>query len=202
MLIRSDPLGPPSAQYPVSEYELPLPRTYEYIDIVRIEKLELRPVPSSGSEVKDSSKPLTYDAAVQFAINGRSWPLRLSYDVSFISSYPCSYGPHPLFFDYVYKIVRVDEILAIRDWGGLNGDGGNIGATVSADARASQGTGLEITEDEDNAKEKVLVVEAFGVNDNEVLARAWCSHWGLSAIVADVERTWWVLHRWRYMTGY
>jgi hypothetical protein len=48
----------------------------------------------------------------------------------------------------------------------------------------------------------VLVVEAFGVNDNEVLARAWCSHWGLSAIVADVERTWWVLHRWPYMTEY
>ena len=38
-------------------------------------------------------------------------------------------------------------------------------------------------------EEKVLVVEAFGVADNEVLARAWCAHWGLNAIVADVGKT-------------
>jgi hypothetical protein len=45
-------------------------------------------------------------------------------------------------------------------------------------------------EEDENDDEKVLVVEAFGVRDNEVLARAWCSHWGLSAVVADIERTW------------
>jgi hypothetical protein len=44
--------------------------------------------------------------------------------------------------------------------------------------------------EEEDDDEKVLVVEAFGVRDNEVLARAWCSHWGLSAIVADVQKTW------------
>ncbi|KAL2684854.1 hypothetical protein Neosp_005945 [[Neocosmospora] mangrovei] len=43
--------------------------------------------------------------------------------------------------------------------------------------------------EEEDDDEKVLVVEAFGVRDNEVLARAWCSHWGLSAIVADVQKT-------------
>jgi len=37
--------------------------------------------------------------------------------------------------------------------------------------------------------EKVLVIEAFGITDNEVLARAWCSHWALSAVVADMEKT-------------
>lgn len=35
----------------------------------------------------------------------------------------------------------------------------------------------------------MLVIEAFGVSDNEVLARAWCAHWALSAVVADMERT-------------
>lgn len=36
---------------------------------------------------------------------------------------------------------------------------------------------------------KVLVIEAFGVSDNEVFARAWCAHWGLSALVANVQET-------------
>ncbi|KJK84907.1 hypothetical protein H633G_11272 [Metarhizium anisopliae BRIP 53284] len=43
--------------------------------------------------------------------------------------------------------------------------------------------------DDDGDDEKVLVVEAYGVADNEVLARAWCSHWGLSAVVADIRKT-------------
>lgn len=34
--------------------------------------------------------------------------------------------------------------------------------------------------------EEVLVIEAFGVSDNEVFARAWCAQWGRSAIVARV----------------
>ena len=32
--------------------------------------------------------------------------------------------------------------------------------------------------------ESVLVVEALGVEDNEVLARAWAAHIGFSAVVA------------------
>lgn len=46
---------------------------------------------------------------------------------------------------------------------------------------------LQVQNDDDG---QVLVVESFGVADNEVLARAWCSHWGLSAIVADIGKTW------------
>ena len=40
-----------------------------------------------------------------------------------------------------------------------------------------------------NHLDKVLVVEAFGVHDNEVFARAWCSFWGVSAIMADLRKT-------------
>ncbi|KAK4998474.1 hypothetical protein LTR28_013671, partial [Elasticomyces elasticus] len=35
----------------------------------------------------------------------------------------------------------------------------------------------------------VLVIEAFGVSDNEVFARAWCAQSGVSALVADVRQT-------------
>lgn len=36
---------------------------------------------------------------------------------------------------------------------------------------------------------KVLAIEALGVSDNEVFARAWCAHWGLSAMVANIKHT-------------
>ena len=36
---------------------------------------------------------------------------------------------------------------------------------------------------------KVLVIEALGVSDNEVFARAWCAHHGLSALVANIKET-------------
>jgi len=189
MTIRSDPLGPPSDTYPISEYHLLRADTDFIVNTVRIEKLALKPISSAIiPDNRDTDKPLTYDAAVQFAIDGRSWPLRLSYDVSFVSAYPCSHGPHPLFFDYVHKVVKVDEILGIKDWGGMYGTTNSIRATSS-----NGGTSPAVdrtAEDEDDQKEKVLVIEALGVGDNEVLARAWCSHWGLSAIVADIEITW------------
>ena len=35
----------------------------------------------------------------------------------------------------------------------------------------------------------MLVIEAFGVSDNEVFARAWCSFWGRACVVADVGET-------------
>jgi hypothetical protein len=189
MTIRSDPLGPPSDVYPISEYKLPLLTMHSVVDTVRIEKLALKPThpTSAPADAQASGKPQTYDAAVQFAIDGRSWPLRLSYDVSFLAAYPCAHGPHPLFFDYVYTVAATDEILSIRDWGGINGNESTGGTSIDARAASS---GMGSSKEDDDQKEKVLVVEAFGVPDNEVLARAWCSHWGLSAVVADVRRTW------------
>lgn len=85
--------------------------------------------------------------------------------------------------------MKIDELLAVRDWGGLNMNI-NPGSNGSSPSRAGGESGGEKKPDVEEDEEKVLVVEAFGVKDNEVLARAWCSHWGLSAVVADVERTW------------
>jgi hypothetical protein len=179
MSVRSDPLGPPPPHnvYPVVEYQLVLPDLDDVVDTIRIEKLSFAPVSENhiaNGQFKPSSK--LFDACIQFAIDGKSWPLRLSFDVSYISAYPCVGGPHALFYDYVYQVINISEILSIKDWGG---SADNKGVDASMDRVQ-----------EDNDSEKVLVVKAFGVPDNEILARAWASHWGLSAIVANIQKTW------------
>ncbi|KAK0639254.1 hypothetical protein B0T16DRAFT_239371 [Cercophora newfieldiana] len=203
---RSDPLGPPAQVFPVKEYALVSP-TYDLDaqDFVRMELLSLRPCQNPHPSVVDSG-PRWFDARLQFAIDGASWPLRLAFDVNFIQAWPCSDGPHPLFFDYVYECVRADELVDIKDWNGLYGGhpeerdarslspasaGGSAGrAGAAAKSTGNLGGAMPGKGKGVGDEEKVLVVEAFGVADNEVLARAWCAHWGLSAVVADVGRTW------------
>lgn len=165
---RSGALGPPAETYPVDEYGLATADSENVVDTVRVERLGLKPVAPD----KTTQGPRLFDATVQFAIDGISWPLRLTYDVSFIAAWPCSEGPHPLFFDYLYERVRVDDMVGVRNWGRVYGP-------PAGDKGEAEG----------HDDEKVLVVEAFGVSDCEVLARAWCAHWGLSAVVADVQRT-------------
>ncbi|KAI0837337.1 hypothetical protein F5Y06DRAFT_87106 [Hypoxylon sp. FL0890] len=176
---RSDPLGPPSKVYPVKDYELLTPDTDDIIDTIRIEQLNFRALPDKQQSVG----PKWYDASIQFAIDAVSWPLHLTYDVSFINAWPCSDGPHPLFFDYVYTTRKVDEVVNIIDWGRPSGRDRSAPSTPVGGSKPTQA----IVEGDDT--ERVLVIEAFGNSDNEVLARAWCSHWGLSAIVADIGKT-------------
>jgi hypothetical protein len=190
---RSAPLGPAAECYPVGEYLLDLPDSEDIVDTVRIEMLGLRAAAATVAADEPLTGPRTFDATVQFAIDGSSWPMRLMYDVWFISAWPCSNGPHPLFFDYVYRRIRVDDITTIRDWGGLYSDQPNKQHRQPQVPNFLPAAAAADSEDEDELDpERVLVVEAFGVPDNEVLARAWCSHWGLSAIVADTRRTWYV----------
>ncbi|KAI1418221.1 hypothetical protein F5Y13DRAFT_150875 [Hypoxylon sp. FL1857] len=177
---RSDPLGPPSKVYPVKDYELLVPDTDDIIDTIRIEQLNFKALPDKQ---QSSSGPKWFDASIQFAIDAVSWPLHLTYDVSFINAWPCSDGPHPLFFDYVYTTRKVDDVVNIIDWGKPSGRERSPRSTPVGGSKPAQ----PIVEGDD--KERVLVIEAFGNSDNEVLARAWCSHWGLSAIVADIGKT-------------
>lgn len=215
---RSDPLGPPAQVFPVKEYSLVSPRyDLDAQDLVRMELLSLRPCQNPHPSVVDSG-PRWFDARLQFAIDGASWPLRLAFDVNFIQAWPCSDGPHPLFFDYVHECVQADELVEIKDWSGLYGGhpegrdarslspasgggsaGGSGGSAGSAKGKGpAKSTGNLLPTGAGKGPkggapaddERVLVVEAFGVADNEVLARAWCAHWGLSAIVADVAKTW------------
>ncbi|KAH6848336.1 hypothetical protein B0I37DRAFT_391877 [Chaetomium sp. MPI-CAGE-AT-0009] len=218
---RSDPLGPPAQVFPVKEYALVAPDRDDdaYLaDLVRIELLNLRPCgggetrpsssdpsspgppPSTASSSAAGGTPRYYDASIQFAIDGVSWPLRLAYDVSFLSAWPCSDGPHPLFFDYVYTPVKADQLVKVRDWNGSSSPppatataaGGKNAASAGPPppGPGSRATGVSSPSTLSGGdEERVLVVEAFGVPDNEVLARAWCAHWGLSAVVADLGRT-------------
>ena len=217
MAERSDPLGPPAEVFPVKEYKLVSVDTTDIVDTIRIELLSLRqaaaPSSSSGTVPSSagsgslpppsttgtpvggvSSAPGWFDATVQFAIDGISWPMRLNYDVSFVCAWPCSGKPHPLFFDYTYDVVKADEIVNVHDWATPTGSAQDMRNRSASPMVRFGGAGIpgprypSVSKDGDD--EKVLVVEAFGVQDNEVLARAWCSHWGLSAIVADLKETW------------
>lgn len=217
MAERSDPLGPPTEEFPVQDYDMVRPDVDELIDEVRIELLTMKPCLDRVAE----PGPKWFDAAIQFAIDGVSWPLRLTYDVSFISAWPCTKGPHPLFYDYGFLKVKADEIISIRDWAGLYGTKSRTNmdihkaTTVHGDEEISSnstagessqksragsttpsgngnGHGVNVAGLDTEDKETVLVIEAFGVPDNEVLARAWCAHWGLSAIVGDMSTTWYV----------
>ncbi|XDG03361.1 hypothetical protein ABKA04_002976 [Annulohypoxylon sp. FPYF3050] len=174
---RSDPLGPTSRSFPVGDYDLLTPDLDNIVDTVRIEQINLKTLPD-----KPDANPKWFDASIQFAIDGVSWPLHLTFDVSFISAWPCSNGPHPLFFDYVYTLRDADEVVDILDWGKPVDKKRSTGSIPVGGSRQTQAI-------DDSDEERVLVIQAFGNHDNEVLARAWCSHWGLSAIVADISRT-------------
>lgn len=217
MTERSDPLGPPTNLFPINDYDLVGPDVDDIVDEVRIELLTTKPCLDRMGD----PGPKWFDAAIQFAINGVSWPLRLTYDVSFISAWPCTQGPHPLFYDYTFLAVKADEVISIRDWASLYGTRSRVDlnarrarseslsdedeqSTLGSPAGEGSSKGPmpalngirhvnEKGNDSDSEKEdeeQVLVIEAFGVPDNEVLARAWCAHWGLSAIVADTGKTW------------
>jgi hypothetical protein len=196
MIERCDPLGSAAETYPVKEYELLTPNSDDAVDTIRIEMLSLEPLAD-----KQATGPGWFDASIQFAIDGVSCPLRLSYDVCFIHAWPCSDGPHPLFFDYVYSAVRADEVVEITNWGRAQSQPLSGSESVkersavstpvggsSSNSRAYQPHHSQMLQDDD--PERVLVIEAFGVKDNEVLARAWCSQWELSAVVADIGKTW------------
>ncbi|KAI1376125.1 hypothetical protein F4677DRAFT_96926 [Hypoxylon crocopeplum] len=174
---RSDPLGPPSEVYPLEDYHVAVPNADDIIDTVRIKQLNLKAVPGNRG-----SGPKWFEASIQFDVDGVSWPVHLAFNVSFINAWPCSNGPHPLFFDFTYIARKVDELVDILDWGTPNNRERQAGSTSVNGSRPEK----TIVREDD---EMVLVVEAFGPRDNEVLARAWCSQWGLSAIVVDIGKT-------------
>lgn len=199
---RSAPLGPPAHRYPVCDYVLPLPDTTasNIVDSVRIQKLAF----NAHSLPPSPNDPTICDAAVVFAIEDQIIPVRLRYNVSFIQAPPCRGGPHPLFWDYAHRFIKVDELLLdLRVWNGVSVDAKppseeneneNEGSSASASSFTSSSSGASASNGNSKTKtrpkktprgpDSVLVVEAFGVEDNEVLARAWASHIGFSAVVA------------------
>lgn len=186
---RSAPLGPPAHRYPVRDYILPPPCSTNTVDCVRIQNLafNLHALPASDS---DST---TYTAAVVFAVENEIIPIRLRYNVSFIYAPPC-HGRHLLFWDYAYKTMKVDELLLdLRCWNGVFVDAkipSEDGSCASSFTSSSSSSANAIGKGKKTpAPDCILVVEAYGVQDNEVLARAWASHIGFSAVVAGGRET-------------
>ncbi|KHJ30771.1 putative vtc domain-containing protein [Erysiphe necator] len=199
---RSLPLGPIAEKYPVKDYFILTSNVNLDLitDDIRIAKLSLSPL--STSTKINKINPATFDASLYFAFKGTSWPLMLKYDVMFINASSCKNGPHPLFYDYEHKVVQVSDILEINNWAEEPSNFTNFNQkihtgsaieriildTVGSQMTVSQTFSANSTST-GKYDEKILVIEAYGVNDNEVLARAWCSHWGLNALISDISKT-------------
>ncbi|KAF8426557.1 hypothetical protein EV426DRAFT_530310 [Tirmania nivea] len=196
MQASSDPLGPKSmGNYKTVDYDLIIPDSTQQTDTIRIERLNfahaapLMMDSPGGTSVHPSSPKAqisTFDASITFAIRHRSWKVNLRYDTPFIAAYPCSNGPHVLYNKYYYRAVKVDSLVEIENWGPRTVAIGE--SSSGSGGRRNSGSPPEhLTLN--NTLDEVLVVEAFGVHDNEVFARAWCSFWGVAALVADLRRT-------------
>lgn len=94
-----------------------------------------------------------------------------------------------LFYDFDYQAIKIDEgLVDIQDWGRQSGRTSRPSSARSSPSKKS----LSLTNSDKPAHmqvSKVLAIEALGVSDNEVFARAWCSHHGHSAIVANIKET-------------
>lgn len=97
---RTDPLGPPDHEYPVDDYEVLVPDFEDVTDAIRVERLSFQIAKDQGTSARHASgnAPFIFDAAIQFACGGDSWPMRLRYDVDFIAAFPCHKGPHGMCF--------------------------------------------------------------------------------------------------------
>ncbi|KAH7117996.1 hypothetical protein B0J11DRAFT_97626 [Dendryphion nanum] len=188
---RTNPLGPPGDTYPIDEYDPPMPDMEEVTDSIRIEKLSFIPAKEQPSTRQGPGAPLIFDAAVYFACGGASWPMNLRYDVDFINAFPCHSGPHVLFCEYKYQAINVDNgLVDLDDWGAQSGRRSRPPSVRSSPA-SKKSTALTTTSSESAHEQvtRVLCIEAMGVSDNEVFARAWCARHGHSAIVANIKET-------------
>ena len=150
---RSDPLGTLANSYPVNNFRVVLPDCNNIVDNVRVQKLAL--MTYNDPRKYRSTNMVEHKVAIHFTLDGSSYPMHLRYDVLFIAAAACWAGPHVLSYDYEFKAVRVDDLLEKIE------EAGTAGERKVADSLAAR--------DDDT----VLVIEAFGVADNAVLARAW-----------------------------
>lgn len=94
-----------------------------------------------------------------------------------------------LFYDFDYQAIKIDDgLVDIKDWDRQSGRTSRPSSSRSSPSKKS----LTLTTPDKPAHmqvKKVLAIEALGVSDNEVFARAWCAHHGHSAIVANIKET-------------
>ncbi|KAI8943817.1 hypothetical protein NX059_001790 [Plenodomus lindquistii] len=185
---RTNPLGSIETSYPIDDYEVPMPDMDDVTDLIRIEKLSFAPAKEQSTRQLPGA-PLVFDAAIYFACGGTSWPMKLRYDVDFIHAFPCHQGPHVLFYDFSYTAIKIDDgLVDIKDWD-LQSGRTTSRPTSSKSSPGKKALTLNSPKTAHEQVTKVLAIEALGVSDNEVFARAWCAHHGLSAVVANIKET-------------
>ncbi|KAF2016570.1 hypothetical protein BU24DRAFT_481206 [Aaosphaeria arxii CBS 175.79] len=211
MDIRTNPLGPEDVAYPIADYEVPIPDTEDVTDLIRMEKLSFVPTKEQPTSRQGPGAPLLFDAAIWFACGGESWPMKLKYDVEFINAFPCHQGPHVLFYDFQYTAIKIDSgLVDIHDWATQSGLSPHRLPSLRSSPPSKKASSALTLLSSPNAPhssdpndpessspdelahmqvKKVLTIEALGVSDNEVFARAWCADRGHSAVVANVNQT-------------
>jgi hypothetical protein len=85
--------------------------------------------------------------------------------------------------------MKIDEgLVDLHDWG--HQSGAKSRPTSSRSSPSKKALTLSTSNGPAHMQiEKVLAIEALGVSDNEVFARAWCAHHGHNAIVANIKET-------------
>lgn len=124
MLLRSEALGPRDEIYPVDEYALvvlpppDLSSSRSKNTAIQVTKIGFRPAPNPRAAAQDnSSSSNQYEAAIFFRIGSLTYPIRLRHNISFISSPPCTSGPHVLFHDYTYLPIHISSLVRLKRWG-------------------------------------------------------------------------------------
>ncbi|KAI9851718.1 MAG: hypothetical protein M1830_006882, partial [Pleopsidium flavum] len=88
--------------------------------------------------------------------------------------------------------IKIDALLELEGWGTgtvTRATETSFSSPEDSSFGCCQGAYLRTKEEQEDQEDKVLAVEVFGVPDNEVCARAWCAHFGLSAITANIHET-------------
>lgn len=124
MLLRSEALGPRDEIYPVDDYALvvlpppDLSSSRSKNTTIQVKKIGFRPSANPRAAAKDNSSPSNqYEAAIFFRIGSLTYPIRLRHNISFISSSPCTSGPHVLFHDYTYLPIHISSLVHLKHWG-------------------------------------------------------------------------------------
>lgn len=95
-----------------------------------------------------------------------------------------------LFYDFTYQAVKIDDgLVDIHDWGRQSGRRSRPTSSRSSPPKKAAALSTVQPELAHMQVSKVLAIEALGVSDNEVFARAWCAHHGHSAVVANIKET-------------
>lgn len=139
MLLRSDALGPRDEIYPVDDYALvvlPSPdvsSSRSKNNTIQVTKIGFRPSPNPRAAAKDnSSSSNQYEAAIFFRIGSLTYPIRLRHNISFLSSSPCTSGPHVLFHDYTYLPIHISSLVYLKRWGPFDSSSSPPSSTSSA----------------------------------------------------------------------